>query len=318
MTQILNDDPPPPSRQDDRMPRALETICLKCLRKEPRQRYATAALLAHDLHRYLNGLPIQAQPLVALPRVWIRRRRLAIATLLVLLTAAILGAGLNSRSRIAPTLYPAPQDLALVHWNEAHELGRQGKWDKAALMMQQAIPHLSQDLRKWQELHNVRLFLGEYDQVHVICDEMLRRFGDTADADAAHILAQACLVLPDRKVGPQIQRLAELAATDKNPVNSRDMGMLFYRQGDLARAEQWLVKTLRSPELYRPLTFYYLAMVRHKGGNEAGAQDAFREAERYRELRASRIAAGGRDPMRYGSLVIEAARREAKRLLSGD
>jgi hypothetical protein len=184
--------------------------------------------------------------------------------------------------------------------------------------MQQGIPHLSGDLRKWHELYSVRLYLGEFDQVHAICGEMLRRFGDTADPDVAHILAQACLVLPDREVGPQIQRLAELAATDKNPVNSRDMGMLYYRQDNLAEAEAWLRKALRSPELYRPATSYFIAMVRHKRGDKDGAQDAFREAERYREARASRISVGGLDRMSFGSLVIEAVRREAISLLSGD
>jgi tetratricopeptide (TPR) repeat protein len=184
--------------------------------------------------------------------------------------------------------------------------------------MQKEIPQLSDDMRKWQELHSILLFLGEFDQAHAICDEMLRRFGDTADPETAHLLAQHCLVLPDRKVGPQVQRLVELSTTVQNPTHYRDMGILCYRQGNLAESEQWLNKALRSGRLYWPATFYYLAMVRHERGNEVGAQEAFREAERYREARVSRIAAGGLDHMRFGSLFIEVVRREAERLLSGD
>src|SRR5262249_19599497 len=62
MTQVINDDPKPPRRLNDRIPRDLETICLKCLRKEPQKRYATAADLADDLRRYLKNEPIVARP----------------------------------------------------------------------------------------------------------------------------------------------------------------------------------------------------------------------------------------------------------------
>ena len=315
--QVVNDDPLPPRRLEREVPRALERICLKCLRKDPEQRYATAELLAYDLRRYLRGEPILARPVGLLERGWLWcRRRTAIVLLLVLLTAAILGAGSISHFSGPKLIVPMSHDQALAQWTKAHEMVKQEKWDEAARLMQATIPQFSQDLRKWQKLHSVQLYLGEFDQVHAICDEMLRRFGDTADPDAAHILAQACLVLPDRKVGPQVQRLAELSATDRNPVNHRDMGMLYYRQDELPEAERWLTKALKSPESYRPATFYYLAMVRHKIGDEVGAQEAFREADRTSKLRNSKISAGGLDPLRYGSLVIEAIRREAEEVLS--
>src|SRR5262249_39980044 len=59
--QVLDHDPVPPSRLQPKVPRDLETICLKCLAREPSRRYATAAALADDLSRFLDGLPIAAR-----------------------------------------------------------------------------------------------------------------------------------------------------------------------------------------------------------------------------------------------------------------
>ncbi len=93
--QVLNDDPVPPRRLRPKLPRDLETICLKCLHKSPRGRYATAHDLADDLGRFLAGEPIRAKPVGALRRagLWARRRPAVAGLLAGLVAVAALGFG---------------------------------------------------------------------------------------------------------------------------------------------------------------------------------------------------------------------------------
>jgi serine/threonine-protein kinase len=72
--QVLAQEPVTPRRLRPKVPDNLETICLKCLRKEPAERYATARDLAADLRRYLNEKPVVARPAPAWGGVlkWVR------------------------------------------------------------------------------------------------------------------------------------------------------------------------------------------------------------------------------------------------------
>ncbi len=76
LEQVKTAEPVPPSRLQPGLSRDAETICLKCLRKDPRQRYADAEDLAEDLERFLTGRAIQARPTGAAEHLhkWMRRR----------------------------------------------------------------------------------------------------------------------------------------------------------------------------------------------------------------------------------------------------
>src|SRR5262249_16927676 len=90
--QVIEAEPVSPSRIQFRVPRDLETICLKCLQKEPRKRYATAKELADDLNRYLSGEPIRARRTPPIERAykWAKRHP-TVATLLVFAVLGTIG-----------------------------------------------------------------------------------------------------------------------------------------------------------------------------------------------------------------------------------
>jgi formylglycine-generating enzyme required for sulfatase activity len=85
LLQVLHDEPRPPRKLNEKVPRDLQTICLKCLDKDPRRRYASAQALADDLRRWQAGEPVQARPAGRLERAakWAKRRPALAALLLV-------------------------------------------------------------------------------------------------------------------------------------------------------------------------------------------------------------------------------------------
>jgi WD40 repeat protein/tRNA A-37 threonylcarbamoyl transferase component Bud32 len=91
--QVLHEEPRPPRRVNDKIPRDLETVCLKAMAKQPAWRYATAGALAEDLRRFLGGEPIRARPVGRAERLWRWcRRNPALAVTGALAAAALLAA----------------------------------------------------------------------------------------------------------------------------------------------------------------------------------------------------------------------------------
>jgi WD40 repeat protein len=94
--QVLHHEPLSPSRLNPKVPRDVETICLKCLEKDPKRRYPTAGALAADRGRYLNVEPIHARPAGRLERGlrWARRHQstsAALAVMVLLLATLVAG-----------------------------------------------------------------------------------------------------------------------------------------------------------------------------------------------------------------------------------
>jgi tetratricopeptide (TPR) repeat protein len=124
LLMVTGSDPVLPSRLQPKTPRDLETICLKCLHKQPHKRYATAAELAEDLERFLGEEPIRARRSTTWERMvkWGRRRPAV---------AALLGA-------LVLTIFVGFVGMSLLYWQAQQER------DEARQQRQRADENLNQ------------------------------------------------------------------------------------------------------------------------------------------------------------------------------
>jgi len=183
MQQVVGEEPVAPRRLQSATPRDLETICLKCLRKEQHKRYTSAEDLAMDLERYLGGEPIRARPVSVWERAskWARRRPAAAALVLFLLTITI-GAlfawakftrwleqeGIDARERekVATTLqqlYEKERDEARAQKAEARR-----QRDEAVRLLEYGLAAVRDHALVVVEGKNTRVATGKYNPGEVL------------------------------------------------------------------------------------------------------------------------------------------------------
>jgi serine/threonine protein kinase/ribosomal protein S27E len=179
--QRLTDDPPDPRKLNRHIPRDLATICLKCLERDPNRRYATAAALAEELDRFLQGAPILARPLSRPARAarWARRNPWLAAT-------AALGAILAVGGPAAALKINADRARAEDDRDKYHRLVDQYGAEKSSLNaeksdLQRRVDLLSGSANPWTtwaleaELGPRREFLNEVYSRHFA--ESAKRLG---------------------------------------------------------------------------------------------------------------------------------------------
>lgn len=198
--QVLHNDPRPPGERAPSVPRTLELITLKCLRKEPAHRYQSAQELADELWRYLSGEPIAAarwQWLYRLRR-GARRHRLLVATSLV----ATLGLG--SAGAVSVRARQHADRRARL----AHELGREVELSELFLRSAYLLP-----------LHSIG---PEQAEIHARIERITSQLKslDRTDVPLAHqALGQAYLALRSYSLAVQQLRLALAGGSNDRSVH---------------------------------------------------------------------------------------------------
>jgi WD40 repeat protein/serine/threonine protein kinase len=141
--QVVADEPVPPRQLQSKVPRDLETICLKCLRKDPRKRYASALLLADDLRRFGEGKPINARRVGAFGRLsrWCARNPTVAALTATVAISLMAGTGIAS--------YFAVQ--ARNRAKDADESANQAREEKYLAFRRAYVADMRLAQRAWEE-----------------------------------------------------------------------------------------------------------------------------------------------------------------------
>ena len=218
--QVLAEEPASPSRLNAKVPRDLETICLKCLEKEPARRYESAAALAEDLGRFQRDEPITARPPGPIERLrkWSRRRptTAALVAAIVLFTIVAIGAGVWLADQRGKRRQAVEGDL-----REVALLQQQARWTDAQAALQRAearlngsgggdlrqrIGHARRDLDLVIELDRIRLSRAtggnlpyykaqvDVDYTKAFTDSGLAKPDDPPERVAARVRASAVYV----------------------------------------------------------------------------------------------------------------------------
>ncbi|HEV3343222.1 MAG TPA: protein kinase [Pirellulales bacterium] len=150
--QVISDEPVPPSRLSTKVPRDLETICLKCLSKEPKRRYASAAALADDLRRFGEGRPLLARPVGRAERTWRWCRRNPTLAALLFMALALVGLAVGGgfwverqqadRRTQTARLEGRQSEAAEAVLEQAAALQKKGQWPEAKAALEGA-PNLA-------------------------------------------------------------------------------------------------------------------------------------------------------------------------------
>ena len=160
MDQVIHQDAIPPRLLNVSAPPDLETICLKCLEKEPRRRYQTAEELADELGRCLRDEPILARPAGATEKAWRWcRRKPVIAVLaasLVLVFLLGLAGVLTQLRRVQAKSEEHRRELAQLRVLNGVQLMQAGDYFKSLLWFAEAL-EIDKAIPARQEIHQMRL-----------------------------------------------------------------------------------------------------------------------------------------------------------------
>ena len=165
--QVLREEPRSPCRINNKIPRDLETICLKSLSKSPTQRYPTARDFADDLRRWLSGEPIHARPVSQIERLWRWSRRNPTVASLLATVALVLLIGMAVSWFFANQASKRADDLAKKQGELVKKQGElEGETKRANQKADDATANLKLADRR---LYNANMYLAQlnWEGAHV-------------------------------------------------------------------------------------------------------------------------------------------------------
>jgi hypothetical protein len=266
LLQVIQDEPVSPSRLNPKLPRDLETICLKCLHKDLAKRYTSAAALAEDLDHFLAGRPVAARPVSAAGRAWRWGRRnpgwatalVSTAGLLLVIAvgsalAAVWFAEERSKARAAEKLATEERTVAEENLRRAEKAEGQAK--EEAAIAGAVNDFLQQDLLGQANIGNQPLSSGGTERNrNITVSELLDRAAQGIEGKfAQQPLTEAAIRLTlgntyyslsrFAEAQPQLERsvqlrTAQLGADHSDTLDSKNQLAELYRaQAKYDRAE---------------------------------------------------------------------------------
>ena len=194
LSLVVRAEPVPPTKLRPGLARDLETICLKCLSKEPADRYPTAGDLANDLDRWLRGSPIQARRVRLVERGWKWARREPTAALLVLTVGLIgvilVGLGIQAvetrRDQIARIAWGQSEGTRL--YDEARAAYLDQRWGPGRVALNRSLRMLADsaelgEIRRRSEALLDAIEHGEADRQNLDRFFHAARMAQLADAE---------------------------------------------------------------------------------------------------------------------------------------
>ena len=241
LQQVVNDEPLAPHVLTPRISHDLETVCLKCLEKEPSRRYQTAQELAAELGRFLRDEPIHARSITRAERAWRWIRRNPVVTGLgvgLVLAIAVGFAGITWQlRRVRREEVSVRRNLYTADMNRAHQAWQDGSLQDAEDFLQAHLPEAGkEDLRSFEWRYLQRLCrdesVGTCSNIHFAVGTGYGRRGLAFAADGKTVIAASGDTL--KWLDVQEQRVVQTLAVGTNPITALAMamdqpGLLAYR-----------------------------------------------------------------------------------------
>jgi len=284
--QVVDTDVVAPRSLNPTVPTDLETICLKCLNKEPSRRYGSAAELADDLRRWLDRKPIVARPVGPVNRVWrwCRRNSLTAGLLAAVLLLLLATTTVSTASAIYVDQARRKAD------ENAAEARRKAKAERfqrerAKLAEQQARQEASRATHEAKKALELVAFLKELFRSSDPVGLQGVGFRKTEDSDQLLVAARIMLDAAAQRINSTLtsEPLVRAALLDAIGDTYRSIGI--YERAEPLIAEALEIRSSQLPDDHLDVaeSLFHLGWLRFDQGNWGEAERLYREALTRRE-----------------------------------